>query len=407
MLSPTNLIQKRIELVPIGLDETIKSFNRGDRKKIIWREVGFIKYFNRFKKIFNSFKSHKDDLKPNSMRWVREFLEILQKLVTDIIEVDKKEQRKLQRSGADIGVAVNDVSKIKKAERISCKENRSSPEKGTPSSKKPKHNFSPDKYESIKSIESAGSFGESAKKKIAKQPPKERSNSPLSQEKNFSFYLENTKRESSKQSFQIFSSAEKLVNDEEYDSTPSMDGIQATPEKGEIAKEKEMASPDDKCPSPENMYVTPEKSQTNLGEDSILGYFNNGASASKNVIGGLSQDMIEFPETPDEKGNQFRMNLYRCEFSQQKSTDSRRRSRKERLSSAMDRSESRHKLRRSLLLHSESPVKSKKKKRTMTPNASRSRIDLEGVEQKLKEEEGFIRNLLEEKLARIRTQAAL
>jgi len=73
------------------------------------------------------------------------------------------------------------------------------------------------------------------------------------------------------------------------------------------------------------MYITPEKSEANLGEDSILGYFNQNTSAKKNVITGLSQDMIEFPETPDEKGGkQFRMNLYKCEFSQQKSTDSRR-----------------------------------------------------------------------------------
>ena len=56
LLSTENMIAKRIELVPIGLDETIKSFKRGERKKIIWREVGFIKYFNRFKKVFASFK---------------------------------------------------------------------------------------------------------------------------------------------------------------------------------------------------------------------------------------------------------------------------------------------------------------------------------------------------------------
>jgi len=59
---------------------------------------------------------------------------------------------------------------VRKAERYSFKENLDveSVEKEIKTPKKPKHNFSPEKYESIKSIESAGSFGESAKKKIAK-----------------------------------------------------------------------------------------------------------------------------------------------------------------------------------------------------------------------------------------------
>ena len=45
------MVMKRIDLIPIGLEETIQCVKDHKSTKIIWREIGFLKYFGQFKKL--------------------------------------------------------------------------------------------------------------------------------------------------------------------------------------------------------------------------------------------------------------------------------------------------------------------------------------------------------------------
>jgi hypothetical protein len=87
-LSPVNMIEKRLELIPIGLDETMENYKKGDTSKIIWREVGFLKYFETFKRVFQQFKKTCVEIRPTSMRWIKDLLEVLLRLVKQLIEFD-------------------------------------------------------------------------------------------------------------------------------------------------------------------------------------------------------------------------------------------------------------------------------------------------------------------------------
>lgn len=69
---------KWIQLIPKGLDQTIENFKKGDTNKIVWREVGFLKFFEMFKKSFWKHKLYQFDSKQNSLKAIWEFLEILQ-----------------------------------------------------------------------------------------------------------------------------------------------------------------------------------------------------------------------------------------------------------------------------------------------------------------------------------------
>jgi len=91
------MIEKRLELIPIGLEETIQNFKKSETKKIIWREIGFIKYFEVFKKMFSQFKKLAVELRPTSLRWIMEFLDVLKKTMTQIIEFDKELQKALEQ----------------------------------------------------------------------------------------------------------------------------------------------------------------------------------------------------------------------------------------------------------------------------------------------------------------------
>jgi len=55
------MIIKRIELIPLGLDQTIENFKKKELGKIVWREVGFLKFFEMFKKVFRKHKIYPFD----------------------------------------------------------------------------------------------------------------------------------------------------------------------------------------------------------------------------------------------------------------------------------------------------------------------------------------------------------
>ena len=71
-MDPENLVLKRVELIPIGLEETIQQQKSGSTTKIIWREIGFLKYYGTFKKLFHSMAL--DDIHPSSLRVIHDFL---------------------------------------------------------------------------------------------------------------------------------------------------------------------------------------------------------------------------------------------------------------------------------------------------------------------------------------------
>jgi len=50
------MIIKWIQLIPVGLDQTMDNFKKGELSKIVWREVGFLKFFEMFKKMFRKHK---------------------------------------------------------------------------------------------------------------------------------------------------------------------------------------------------------------------------------------------------------------------------------------------------------------------------------------------------------------
>lgn len=83
------MILKWIQLIPFGLDHTIELFKKKETTKIVWREVGFLKYYSYFKKNFRKHKLYPFEPKPISLKWVKEFLEILIQFVNDLIDFDR------------------------------------------------------------------------------------------------------------------------------------------------------------------------------------------------------------------------------------------------------------------------------------------------------------------------------
>ena len=101
ILNPKNLILKRVDLIPKGMNDTMSKYRKGRLTQVVWKEAGFQRYFDHFKKLFQHHL--KMDTKGISiLKWVKQFLESLIILIEDVTSEQRKADKLKLVTGYDI-----------------------------------------------------------------------------------------------------------------------------------------------------------------------------------------------------------------------------------------------------------------------------------------------------------------